>query len=456
MKRLTLMQGLQIGLGLGLSSLAHALPADPQKIASELRMTPQTVRVRLSNLGRVMTVRGTDLALSLAKKPGLGNVRADEWVIDCKRSLIYQPETNKSRQIPRSGILIESLSGVLSINEKRFREQIVVYPKELQSPYDSSLRGNSECLVVNHIQIEKYLESVVNGEFNSQWAEPAVEAQIIAARTYALFQMKEMRKDKGRVYDVESTQKDQVYLGMDRADSKATQLVAKTRGMIMMPKGNRNLEPIKAFYHASCGGRTVVPEQVWGARFAGFKKGVPCPYCNPSPSFNWDYRLSFHDIEKRIWNGIQKDSNGRKVWPEQYTSDPNRWYLMDVKPKYGDRAPKQKSSNLALVRDAEAAGEPARITDIVFEFVNRENFDQRLKVTMDAYVARNWFDPAKLKSTWFSMTSLGRSILFRGKGSGHGVGMCQWGAKKMGEIGFTRDQILSHYYPDTKIARIWK
>jgi hypothetical protein len=94
MKRLTLMQGLQIGLGLGLSSLAHALPADPQKIASELRMTPQTVRVRLSNLGRVMTVRGSDLALSLAKKPGLGNVRADEWVIDCKRSLIYQPETN--------------------------------------------------------------------------------------------------------------------------------------------------------------------------------------------------------------------------------------------------------------------------------------------------------------------------------------------------------------------------
>ena len=456
MKRLTLMQGLQIGLGLGLGSLAFAVPANHTKLASELKMTPQTVRVRLSNLGRVMTIRGTDLALSLARNPALGNVRADEWIIDCKRSLIYQPETNKSRQIPRSGILIESLSGILSVNEKRFREQLVVYPKELQSPYDSSLRGNSECLVVNHIQIEKYLESVVNGEFNSQWAEGAVQAQIIAARTYALYQMREMRKDKGRVYDVESTQKDQVYLGLDRADSKAAELVAKTRGMILIPKGNRNFEPIKAFYHASCGGRTVVPENVWGTRFPGFKKGVPCPYCSGSPSYNWDYRLSFNDIERKIWNGIQKDSNGRKVWPEEYVRDPNRWHLMEVRPKYSDQKRQKNRERLALVRDAEAAGEPDRITDFIFEFVDRENFDKRLKVKMDAYVARNWFDPAKLKSTWFSMTSLGRSILFRGKGSGHGVGMCQWGAKKMGEVGFNRDQILAHYYPDTKITRIWK
>jgi hypothetical protein len=217
---------------------AFALPLDPSRLASELKLGPQTVRVKLSDLGRVMTIRGTDLALSLAIKPELGNVRADEWIVDCKKSIIYQPATNKSRQIPRSGILIESLSGILSVNERRFREQLVVYPKELLSPYDESVRTNPQCLVVNHINLEKYLESVVNGEFNSAWAEQAVEAQVIAARTYALYQMKEMRKDRGRVFDVESNQKDQVYLGLDRADLKGSQIVARTRGMILTPKGN--------------------------------------------------------------------------------------------------------------------------------------------------------------------------------------------------------------------------
>ncbi len=442
MKWQKVQQGLLGALSLGLSVSAFALPLDPNRLASELKMNPETVRVKLSNLGRVMTVRGTDLALSLAKKPELGNVRADQWIIDCKKSVIYQPETNKARQIPKSGILIESLSGILSVNDKRFREQIVVYPKELLSPYDESVRTNPQCLVVNHINIEKYLESVVNGEFNSQWAEPAVEAQIIAARTYALFQMNEMRKDRGRVYDVESTQKDQVYLGLDRADSKASQLVTKTKGMIMVPKGNHALEPIKAFYHASCGGMTSAPETVWGSRFAGMKRGVPCPFCSHSPSFNWDYRMSFHDIEKKLWSGIQKDSNGRKAWPAEYTKDPNRWFLVDVKTK--------------LVSETEPHINDERVAGFVFDFVDRMNMKKHLRVEMNSYVARNWLDPARLKSTWFTLTTIGRSLLFRGKGSGHGVGMCQWGAKRMGEKGFTRDQILSHYYPDVKIARIWK
>jgi len=439
-----------------LSTGALALPLDPSRLASELKIGPQTVRVKLSDLGRVMTIRGTDLALSLAIKPELGNVRADEWIVDCKKSIIYQPTTNKSRQIPRSGILIESLSGILSVNERRFRDQIVVYPKELLSPYDESVRTNPQCLVVNHINLEKYLESVVNGEFNSQWAEAAVEAQVIAARTYALYQMKEMRKDRGRVFDVESTQKDQVYLGLDRADSKGSQIVLKTRGMILTPKGNKNLDPIKAFYHASCGGNTLLPEQVWGAKFPGFTKRVACPFCSGSPSYSWDYRMSFKEVQARVAHGILSDPNGRKSWPSIYLANPQKWFLVDVRSKskaVDDDHSRSKSS--LIVSNAHADTTDFRASELIFDFVERANLKHTLTVKMPAYTARNWLDPAKLKSTWFSLRSAGRSILFHGKGSGHGVGMCQWGAKRMGEKGFTRDQILSFYYPGVKIARIW-
>ncbi|MBU6154491.1 MAG: SpoIID/LytB domain-containing protein [Bdellovibrionales bacterium] len=451
-------QGLLLFCSGFFSVQAVALPLDPARLASELKMNPQTIRVRLSGLGRVMTIKGEHLALSLAKRPDLGNVQSEEWIIDCKRSLIHEPSTQKSRQIPRSGILIESLSGVLSLNQRNFRDQLVVYPKELLSPYDESVRNNSECLVVNHIDLERYLESVVNGEFNSQWAEAAVEAQIIAARTYALFQMTEMRKDKGRVFDVESTQKDQVYLGLDRVDSKASELVAKTKGMILVPRFGKN-EPIKAFYHASCGGRTITPEKVWGASFKGFGKGVRCPFCYGSPSYLWDYRLSFHELEKKIWNGISKDSLNRKFWPEVYRSNPNRWYLKSVVAR-GDRPKAIKMPIGALIAEAQAGQtadlDQGHIKELHFEFLDREDIGNTLKVKMDAYAARNWIDPSRLKSTWYEIMTKGRSILFRGKGSGHGVGMCQWGAKNMGEKGFTRDQILLHYYPGVKIARISK
>ena len=438
MGRLVLQHGLLL-LFLALKGIpSFALPLDPNRLASELKMNSQTVRVKLSGLGRIMTVRGTDLGLSLAKKPELGNVRADEWIIDCKKSEIYQPTTGKSRQIPRSGILIESLSGILSINEKRFRDQIVVYPKELLSPYDESVRTNPQCLVVNHINLERYLESVVNGEFNSQWAESAVEAQIIAARTYALYQMKEMRKDHGRVFDVESTEKDQVYLGLDRADSKGSQLVAKTRGLILSPKDAKGPVPIKAFYHASCGGMTSLPETVWGSRFPGFTHRVSCPYCANSPSYAWDAHYSFYELEQKIAHGLSVDPIGRKAWPKAYTSNPNQWVLS------------------AVTQTPEKGVADARVSDLVFDFTDRDDPDKHLKVSMGANVVRNWLDPVKVKSTLFAISTLGRSIALKGKGSGHGVGMCQWGAKRMGEKGFTLYQILTHYYPGVKIARIWK
>lgn len=412
-----------------------AIPANPRKIASELKMDSETIRVRLSNLGRVLVVKGEGLALSLAKKPEIGNVLADEWVIDCKRSMLFDPVTQRSREIPKSGILIESRSGVLALNERRFRDQVVIYPQELRSPYDSSKRTNPECLVVNHIHLERYLESVVNGEFNSQWADQAVEAQVIAARTYALFQMNFMRKDRGKVYDVESTQKDQVYLGLDRVDSKASEIVDRTRGLILSPKDGKGA--IKAFYHASCGGTTLAPEQVWKTPFKGFPRGVRCGYCNSAPGYNWEYQMSFVELEKKLWNGIQRDPVNRKVWPKAFLDAPNRWILSGVKTVQESSGPKT-----------------GRIEDLVFSFIDRDDFSKQLKVAMNAYTARNWIDPAKLKSTWFQLTTRGRSLLFEGKGAGHGVGLCQWGAKAMGEKGFTRDQILLHYYPGVKIARI--
>jgi SpoIID/LytB domain protein len=114
-----------------------------------------------------------------------------------------------------------------------------------------------------------------------------------------------------------------------------------------------------------------------------------------------------------------------------------------------------KSKHSILISSAHADTEQPRASDIIFEFVDRTDTTRHLSVKMNAYTARNWLDPAKVKSTWFSLNSANHSVLFHGKGSGHGVGMCQWGAKKMGEKGYTKEQIISFYYPGVKIARLW-
>jgi len=58
----------------------------------------------------------------------------------------------------------------------------------------------------------------------------------------------------------------------------------------------------------------------------------------------------------------------------------------------------------------------------------------------------------RIKSTWFRIRKSGRTLTFNGKGYGHGVGLCQWGAKEMAENNFDYSEILSHYYPGTEIS----
>ena len=87
-------------------------------------------------------------------------------------------------------------------------------------PYRETLRihalPSGECEVVNEVDLEKYLDGLVNSEFSSQWSEEAVAAQAIAARTYAFYQMREAHMRPEAHYDVDSTTKDQVYDGSYR------------------------------------------------------------------------------------------------------------------------------------------------------------------------------------------------------------------------------------------------
>ena len=112
---------------------------------------------------------------------------------------------------------------------------------------------DSEILVVNVLGIEKYLSSVVGSEMPTQWPMEALKAQAIASRTYAL-------KQKGNnLFDIDSTERNQVYNGLESRTYKTIRAVKSTRSLVLTYKNKL----INALFHSSSGGMTENIQDVW-------------------------------------------------------------------------------------------------------------------------------------------------------------------------------------------------
>lgn len=377
----------------------------------------------------LMTLRLQQSSALSAPTTGLSDARrqvaahADqlsEWKISCPNGGVVHAEQVSGGYGARKNIYfpgpvsVESPSGFLTVSGKPFRETIVIHP--------ISSRKGWECEVVNHVDIESYLDGLVNMEFNASWPQEAIDAQVIAARTYALYQMMVMSTKKGGShFDLDSDIKDQVYDGSTREDYRSKRSANRTRGMILKASLGDHW-PIKAYYHSTCGGVTELPEVVWGKPEKGFKRRVACGYCKNSPRFVWDVPLTSREIAE----AFQK---GGKWGRDLVTSR-----LLDL------RVAEQDPSGRAL--------------RVVSKWKSLEGREFALEVPANTF--RNWIGPSRLKSTNFQSLAAGPDgWVLRGKGFGHGVGLCQWGAKTLGEMGKTSSQILKFYYPDTVLARAW-
>lgn len=258
-------------------------------------------------------------------------------------------------------------------------------------------------LVVNQLPLEEYLVGLINCEISSAWPIEAVKAQAIIARTYALNRKKARMNSQ---YHLESSVIDQVYEGCLIEDSRARRAVLETEGEVLTYGGGI----IQAFYHSSCGGRTEASENVWGASLP-YLKGVECQYCLTSPTgTTWDYKLSLKEIEERL------QAAGHKVSG-----------LYDIKPGAGNSRGRLKQVVLLASRGA---------------------------VTISAEQFRKSVGYAVIKSTRFTVRNSKNEISFSGSGNGHGVGLCQWGAKQRALDGFGCGEILSYYYPGTELKKL--
>src|SRR5687767_8974979 len=286
---------------------------------------------------------------------------------------------------------------------------------------------DSALLVVNRIDVEEYLRGVVPLEIGARQTSDhaAVEAQAVAARSFTYTRM---LAGGARAFDLRATESDQVYGGVSAETFWGDLAVAATAGWVLSARG----VVVTAPYHSACGGATALPSETWRGGQDGYLRAVSDtsartgrPWCEIAPRAQWERRIAIGDLATSL------ERHARN-----YTTAP-------------PGAP-------GSIRDAPVDGRTSGNRARAVTFATAAG-DVTLRANDIRYVLRT---PAELlPSTAITVApergSEGRlqAVLVRGRGNGHGVGLCQWGAIARARAGDDFRAILKAYYPGAEITR---
>jgi len=266
--------------------------------------------------------------------------------------------------------------------------------------------------VVNRLPLERYLLGVVPGEMPAgDYPRHALGAQAVAARTYALFQIL-VRPAEARVH-VHADDRSQVYLGGGVPHPRALEAVEETRGQVLLHEGR----VFESFYHSTCGGATRSVEDWFGGDPIAPLSSVSCQGCSSSKYFRWTARLQ----EARLRAALDPICRRHRIAIGE---------VLAIEPV--DPAP---GGHCAYVRIRHERG--------AFE-VDADRFRRACRV-----------EGIELRSTSFISERQGDEFIFHGRGWGHGVGLCQVGAKGYAEREARYGWILRWYYPGAEVATLW-
>ena len=275
--------------------------------------------------------------------------------------------------------------------------------------------------VVAQLDLEEYLLGVLAGEVPYEhWHPEALRTQAIASRSYAFYQLK---RSAGEPYDVESTVMSQVFKAGYHSNPILSAAVNSTRGLVLTFNG----EPFSAYFHSTCGGHTepahsVFPEQAPIKPLAG----VPCSFCQASPSFRWKVLLDKTALEQKLAALPAADRPGISL---------------------------PRGARIESIEFLDAAGAPLPPFTRACH-VNLRHSGGLVRLPGNQF--RLLAGPRELKSLLFErVVDTGPALDISGRGFGHGVGLCQWGSQGMAQAGFNHAQILGKYYPGAALTRMY-
>jgi stage II sporulation protein D len=325
-----------------------------------------------------------------------------------------------------------------------------------------------QVLVVNHLGIETYLASVVGSEMPHKWPLPALQAQAVAARTYALRQ-----RGKAGDFDVKATVSSQVYRGVESETPSTIEAVESTRSLVLVHAGRL----INAVFHSSSGGATEPSGEVWRNQLPYLVSVAD--HDQHSPVHRWNKRFDNDELRD-----LFREIGGVKRLQVLKTSSTGRVRTARVQGPHG---------SLVLTGRELRKRLGLKSTMVQFELINGSVGSSTASSTAPTQTVSQsvsraappliglWQDSASGPDTTPSRSSRLASLLpppppplpqlnpsafnrprldvregelvleARGQGFGHGVGMSQWGAHGLALQGADFRQILLHYYRGAEI-----
>ncbi len=260
------------------------------------------------------------------------------------------------------------------------------------SPTQQFYDGDLKCLadlgflvLINNCDIEKYIAGVVQAEGGTGRNIEYIKTQALLARTYMYRYFERHLIDRYNLCDDTHCQ---VYMG-NSTNHLINRAVNDTKGLVVLASDS---SLIMSAFHSNCGGETESSENVWLSGQPYLKKVVD-PYCSESRNARWTKSIPLSE-----WENYLKGYG------------------------YNPSADKSKLS---------------------FAQITRQKYYKTGSFSLPFTKIR---EDLNLKSSFFSVLYNGNSIVLKGRGYGHGVGLCQEGAMVMASKGFDYKQILKFYY----------
>lgn len=331
--------------------------------------------------------------------PALGNYALttnDNSVCDIKpQSSVELVAVGNTIQVKCNGQLLGNFPKLFlkgKNEENRFKLKSI-HPALSSITYDDHLgihASNGLLNFINVVNLDHYVTGVIEAEAGSKENLEYYKLQAIICRTYALGNL---RKHETEDYNLCDKVHCQVYKGISKSNLDIVKAVKETSDMVVVDK---SLCIIQATFHSNCGGETANAENVWTMPVP-YLKSIKDTFCSAQPHANWQKVIKLND-----WKS----------------------YLA----KYNISVP--VASNKST---------------LCFEQDNREVYysynNQKIPLKT---IREDW----NLRSTYFDVQQQNDSILFIGRGFGHGVGLCQEGSMKMASLGYSYINILNYYYTD--------
>lgn len=256
--------------------------------------------------------------------------------------------------------------------------------------------------IVNTLALEAYLYSVVPREMTPSWPVAALQAQAVCARTYVL-----QRSNPQRPYDVVPSELDQVYTGIAGETPGGRAAVDATGAMVLRYADGF----ARVMYSSCCGGRTESSIDAWGGAPIPYLNGVVCTTCTDAPYYRWNRDIDLSAVAQAFARELQP------VGPLQAV-------------RQGMPDPSGRARDFVL----QGARGDVPIKGAAFRLRVGPRVLPSLLITK--------FEPA---------TEAPARIAIEGGGLGHGVGLCQWGARGRALEGASFSDILHFYFPGTEI-----